>query len=323
MKWKRLLLAVASPSGIDTAVLSKAAHLASAFGAQLEIFHCVFDEGIPGPGRDDSIHVESDIRELVEARHRQLEAIADPLRAQKMRVQSSVRWDYPPHEGLVRQALRQKPDLLIAQSTRYGQAPLPLTYSDLKLIETCPCPLLLVRTAGSYEHVRLVAAVDPEHRHDKPAELDDAILESANTFSEALAGELLVFHARTPWADAARVMRKLELIPEPPDGKARAAYLERVEARVRSLAQRHGIDDSRVRVVDGYPAACLPPFARENSAGIVAMGAISRSLVERLLIGHTAERVLDALDCDVLTVKPAGFRSPVSRQSAYGVEPPP
>jgi universal stress protein E len=40
------------------------------------------------------------------------------------------------------------------------------------------------------------------------------------------------------------------------------------------------------------------------------MGAVSRSRLERLLIGNTAEHVLDELDCDVLIVKPPGFKSP-------------
>lgn len=45
------------------------------------------------------------------------------------------------------------------------------------------------------------------------------------------------------------------------------------------------------------------------------MGAVSRSALTRLFIGHTAERVIDTLACDVLIVKPAGFKSRVKRAS--------
>jgi hypothetical protein len=34
-----------------------------------------------------------------------------------------------------------------------------------------------------------------------------------------------------------------------------------------------------------------------------------------LLIGNTAERILDQLSCDVLVVKPGKFRNPVPRSS--------
>ena len=34
------------------------------------------------------------------------------------------------------------------------------------------------------------------------------------------------------------------------------------------------------------------------------MGAVSRSRMDRILIGNTAEKVLDKLECDVLVIKP-------------------
>jgi hypothetical protein len=45
------------------------------------------------------------------------------------------------------------------------------------------------------------------------------------------------------------------------------------------------------------------------------MGAISRSGYKRLLIGNTAERILDELTCDVLVIKPESFRSDIPRAS--------
>jgi hypothetical protein len=41
------------------------------------------------------------------------------------------------------------------------------------------------------------------------------------------------------------------------------------------------------------------------------MGSVARTGLKALLIGNSAERILDALDCDVLVVKPRGFRSKV------------
>jgi hypothetical protein len=43
------------------------------------------------------------------------------------------------------------------------------------------------------------------------------------------------------------------------------------------------------------------------------MGAISRSGLKRLLIGNTAERILNATQADVLVVKPRGFSSRIPR----------
>ena len=49
----------------------------------------------------------------------------------------------------------------------------------------------------------------------------------------------------------------------------------------------------------------------KHRASVVVMGAVSRSALTRLFIGHTAERVIDALKCDVLIVKPRRFKTRV------------
>jgi nucleotide-binding universal stress UspA family protein len=42
------------------------------------------------------------------------------------------------------------------------------------------------------------------------------------------------------------------------------------------------------------------------------MGTVARIGIPGLLIGNTAETILDQLDCSVLAVKPPGFVSPVA-----------
>lgn len=321
MSWNRVMFAVAAPGGAEASAMSKAVRLASALDAELELFYCVFDADIARPGRFGSHGVESDIREIVTQRHRQIERTAERLRAQKIPVRSSVRWDYPVYEGIVRHVLRHEPDLLIVQSTRKGAAArLILTHTDFKLIETCPCPLLLIKTARPYSDVTMIVAVDPVHARGKPAALDDAIVESAMNISEALSAKLLLFHARTPWKDIVRATPALRRIPDVAQPDAQSAYRESIDVRVRDLARRHGVPKSRTRETEGYVTELLPQLLRAEAADIVAMGAVSRSFLKRAVLGHTAERLLDALDCDVLIVKPPGFRSPVSRRSAHHVD---
>jgi universal stress protein E len=318
MRFDRIMFAVAAPGGTEAGVMSKVVSLTSALDAELELFNCVFDADIGRPGRFGSRGVEADIQEIVAQRHRQVENTAARLRAQGIRVRSSVRWDYPAYEGIVRQVLRRKPHLLIVESRRKGSAArLLLTQTDFKLIETCPCPLLLIKTARPYSTVCTIAALDPLQAHKKPAALDDAVLECASVVTQALSGKLLLFHARTPWEDIVRTTPSLRHIPEAEQPDAQSAYRESVDARVRQLALRHGLVKARTHVTDAYVAESLPQLVRAESAGIVAMGAVSRSYVNRVVIGHTAERLLDELDCDVLIAKPPGFRSPVRVRSAH------
>ena len=314
------MFAVAVPSGAEASVMSKVVCLTSALNAELELFNCVFDRDIARPGRFGSRGVQADIREIVAQRQRQIESTAERLRAQRIRVRSSVRWDHPAYEGVVRQVLRHKPDLLIVESRRKGTAARLLpTQTDFKLIENCPCPLLLIKTARPYSAVSTIAAVDPLHAHKKPAALDDAILDSATMVTQALSGKLLLFHARTPWEDIVRTTPSLRHIPEVEQPEAQSADRESVDRRVRELARRHGVLEERTRVTEADVTESLPQLARAESAELVAMGAVSRSYIKRAVIGHTAERLLNVLDCDVLIAKPPGFCSPVRVSSAHHV----
>ena len=50
-------------------------------------------------------------------------------------------------------------------------------------------------------------------------------------------------------------------------------------------------------------------IAQSLPADLVVMGAVSRSGLQRLFIGSTAEEVLDRLPCDVLIVKAEAIAS--------------
>jgi nucleotide-binding universal stress UspA family protein len=50
-------------------------------------------------------------------------------------------------------------------------------------------------------------------------------------------------------------------------------------------------------------------------ADIVVMGTVARTGISGLIIGNTAETILNQLTCSVLAVKPSGFKTPVTVDS--------
>lgn len=316
MSWSTVMFAVPSAHEIGAVEAQKVTRITAALDAQLELFHCASDaDTLPSgellPGKSPQ-----DIRQFVLDARRGLRRAAERFQAHGLHVRTSVRWDYPVHEGIVRQVLRHRPRLLIAKSSMRGRAErLFLSHTDWKLIETCPCPLLLLKTDRPYSQPLVIAAVDPGHAHDKPAALDEQILDSAGLMSTALEGKLVVFHASIPWDEATRIQPELRDLPEYRDEQIHGAYLAQVRTKVLELAERHDVAPAQVHVEDGHAAEALARFANRQRADIVAMGAVSRSRLRRALIGHTAERVLDVLHSDVLIVKPPGFRSRVRHQS--------
>jgi universal stress protein E len=311
MIWRRLMFAVASPGDLQSPVMDKIPRLTAAQDAELELFHCLFDPNVAQPARFGSHGVEQDIRDFVEQRHAQLAQHVERLRAQGLHVHASVRWDEPVYEGIVRQVLRLQPDLLIVQTSGHHER-WALGDNDYRIIESCPSPLLLLKTTRPYLDSRVIAAVDPSHERDEPAALDDAILEVASAFARPLTAKLWVFHARMPWRDAVRAQVTVHRRPD-----AEGAYCRDVGARVVKLARRHDLSEEQVEIVEGYASEKLPEFARHECADVVAVGTVPRSLLNRVLLGHNAQPLLDGLDCDLLIVKPPGWHAPLSAQSVH------
>jgi universal stress protein E len=85
------------------------------------------------------------------------------------------------------------------------------------------------------------------------------------------------------------------------------AERRRVAGLLAELAGQHGLPPDRVHVEQGSAVDVLPRAAETLAADIVVMGAVSRSRLQEVFLGSTAERVLDRLGCDVLVVKPGDF----------------
>lgn len=300
-----VVFAMASPDGICRSTLRKAARLAAGLDAEIELFYCAFDPAIIHAGQFHAQSPEEEIRGYMEQRQRELRVGVEDLRSTGVSVSARVEWENRPAEGIVREVLRRGAAFLVVESLS-GR-------TDASLIESCPCPLLLIRSLKPYpSHPRIVAAVDPMHAHAAPAALDDAILTAAADVSRALGGELHLFHARVPWAAVSDQARGPGWVPDVAKDEEQVGYEHDVQSRVAELASRHGISDLHTHLVDGDVIECLPCFSSADTANIVAIGALSRSLLQRILVGDATRKLLDQLDCDVLAVKPPGFRSPVT-----------
>ena len=295
-----VLYAITSPDGTSRVGLRKAARLAGALGAELELFCRAFDPALVHPGRPNLHTAEEDIRDYLERWRSQLWPVVKDLRAMGLAVHSNVEWHSHAAEAIIREVLRRRPAYVVVESRLPDQA-------ESRLIEMCPCPLLLIRNSRPYPaHPIVVAAVDPMHAHAKPAALDEAIVAAACEVAKALSGELHLFHARVPWATACHQARGPSWVPDVAKDENQVAYEHEVASRVAELANCHDVPCLRTHLVDGDITKSLPSFSHADAVDIVAMGALSRSLLERIVVGDTARRLLEGLECDVLIVKPPG-----------------
>lgn len=80
-----------------------------------------------------------------------------------------------------------------------------------------------------------------------------------------------------------------------------------VEAALRAtLAEEEAVADVHLHVGLGAPTSAITHAVERFDVDLVAMGTVSRGGLPGLVVGNTAERLLDRLDCSLLVVKPAG-----------------
>jgi universal stress protein E len=314
---RNILVAIKNPKSRSQPALHKAAQLASGCGARLTLFHA-----LSTPLYMDAYLLEGQSLQQVQKEWReralsQLEKLAAPLRESGLKVTVESVWDFPVYEAVIRRAQREQADLIVAErhATRH-LLPALLRFNDWELLRRSPVPVLLVKRGGRWHRPAVLAAIDPTHSFAKPSRLDGAILAAANLVSTSLAGKLHVAHA---WWGVG--VSGTGLSPVAPDMSAVIDQRARRAARTAFNAEIDQANLSRAKrhFVQGHPVDMIPRLARRQHAGIVVMGAISRSGLKRLVLGNVAEQVLDVLPCDVLVVKPAAFKARVSAR-ARGVQ---
>lgn len=305
------ILAVVDPTVQEQPAVEKAARLAKAFNARLQLFACETKESravryaahLQKGGNTDFI---AHIRAVVDA-------LAEPLRKRGIDVTVDIGRGDPLHARVIEHATHSGVDLLVKATHHHSLAKRTfMTNTDWHLIRGCTMPLLLTKEKPWASGPTIVAAVDPGHEHDKPIALDHRILEWAQGLRERLNGSVHALHAYLPAVLVAEAASGVPVTMSPFTPQMIEDERKLVLRDLEKLVAPYAIADANVKVELGVASEVLPRVAHELGADIVVMGAISRSGLKRVFIGSTAERVLEHLPCDVLVVKPPEFVATVS-----------
>lgn len=291
LRWKSLAVVIVDPFSRSQQAAMRAAAIAERCNARLTLLNVFMVPQPAAPGAQSTSR--RIIADAVRERRAALELIAGPLRERGVRVRTIVRWDYPIHEGILDLVRELAPDVLISESHRRSRlGRLLLANTDWELMRGCPCPLWLVRSSRQPRKLKALVAVDPRHTHAKPAQLDDRLLSAAQSLVRQFDGEVSVVHVCAAGTEDFDVVR----------------------AEVVQLAARHGVPARQCDIRIGDVARGVSSVAKGRSADVLVMGVVSRSLPDRAVIGSSAERVIDRIACDLLVVKPAGFRPEPARR---------
>ena len=269
----RSILVVIEPEHSESLALKRAKLIAGVTQAQLHLLVC------------DRKHDHSGMLGVLKA----------ALTEDGYSVTTEQAWNDSQHQTIVDVQQAEGCGLVVKQ--HFPDSPLKkalLTPQDWKLLRSCPTPVLLVKTADSWKDKVILAAIDvgnsdQEHRH-----LHNTIIDHGYDIATLAKARLHVISAHpSPMLSAADPTFQLS-------ETIQARYREQCKA----FQAEFDIDDDHLHIEEGPADVLIPFMVHKLQAAVTVIGTVARSGLSGALIGNTAEVVLDAVESDVLVLKP-------------------
>lgn len=189
--------------------------------------------------------------------------------------------------------------------------------TDMHLLRKCPRPVWLMRPTGKANYAKIMAAVDFDPWSADGADdiLNRSILELASSVALSDFAELHLVHVwdsmLSAWAgEIPYETVKLQIEAE------RVRYQSGLDYLASKL--RHWLGDEaynylspQLHLIRGNARDEIPALAARLDVNLLVMGTVARTGIKGLIIGNTAEVILNGIHCSVLVVKPDGFVSPL------------
>ncbi len=321
MKRFKNILLITTQNDINSPDIKRAVSLAGSNAANLTIADIV--PGLPPMQRQlsPSPGIESVLSGLAEKRLNELTLMAKEL-SEKMDITPLV-LQGTPYLEIIRVVMQQKFDLLIKISEPEESFTAKIFGStDFRLLRKCPCPVWLLKPDAliSFNSILVAVALETFDEDEDIDSLNKQILEMATSLALEESSELHIVHAFKIFGE--------NLLDLPMVG-----YIAGGEVREWMMSQRHDIEEQfnhvtellkkhlkdnnmeklnpQFHLVEGDAQEVIQRMIKENKVELVVMGTVARSNLTGLLMGNTAENILNRISCSVLTVKPSSFTSPV------------
>lgn len=320
----RKLLAVCAGAETDDRLLAAAAVLADRTGAHLVLFSVV---ETPPDARELARAANIDLsiamdRMVVERRAAVLESAGRVLGDGPATVEIQVGKAFI---EIIRHVIEGGFDFVLktAEPLR-GARRFVFASTDQHLLRKCPCPVWLRQPDAPPRVGKVLAAVDVDLEDaaepETLASLNAAVMQTAARLVPGKDAEIDVLHA---WdAPGEGLVRLWSNAPDA--GAAAEAYVATIHAgRAEEMQRLIGqVADSLEAAGGGRPAyrtvlargaarAVIAAQCGARRADVLVIGTVARTGLHGVIIGNTAEDILNSIDCSVVAVKPPGFETPL------------
>ena len=305
-KYKNILVII-DPTTNDQIALKRAIELAKHTHGKLTAFLSIFDFSY-----EMTTILSSDEREVmrntvIDDRKSWLEEIVAEHNPENLAIESRVVWHNRPFEAVINQVIDNKFDFVIKGTHQHDKLKSVIfTPTDWHILRKCPCPVLLVKEHNWPENGNILAAVNIGSDEEEHQSLNDIITTEANNVARMINANVHLVNSfpGTP------VNIAIE-IPEFDAQEYNDTMLKTHKSSMAKHADKFNVKHENTHVQEGLAEDVINEVASEIDAELVVLGTIGRTGFSAAIIGNTAEHVIDQLKCDVLALKPLGYKSPL------------
>lgn len=299
------ILVVIDPSVSEQKSLSRAVELAQKTNCAVTAFLTIYDFSYDMTTMLSSDERESMRNAVIKDRQLWLEDLVSPHK--DMQIEIKVVWHNRPFEAIIEQVQEHGHNLVVKATHQHDTLKSVIfTPTDWHILRKCPCPVLLVKDHDWPKDGNILTAINAGTSEEAHSTLNNKILYDANYVANLIEANIHIVNSYpgTP------VNIAIE-IPEFDPLEYNQTMKRHHQTSVSELAEKHGVNSNNTHVKEGLPEDVIPQVAKQIDAELVIIGTVGRTGISAALIGNTAEHVIDSLDCDVLALKPEGFKCPI------------
>jgi nucleotide-binding universal stress UspA family protein len=270
--------------------LAEAKEVAVKCGASVTLYHSTIHDEHWDPNEGHFVHTEPAVLESGI-----LQEIEEELNTAGLAV-NVVQDEEPAAISIIRQVHQNGYDLVVIGKRSHSEANFGRLGSvSRKLLRKCPCPVWAVKEGAKDILDHVIGATDFQACSEK-------ILNTT-------------FDIVKIWGATAHLVHAFQLdMATQMHGDPEAFVAEKKEEYTGVLtdkANAAGCENFTCHVAASSPTNMISQGVKHLEADLVVIGSVGREGLPGMLLGNTAERLLEHLDVSLLVVKPDSFVSPV------------
>jgi len=224
---------------------------------------------------------------------------------------------------VIHEVLREDHDLVVKCCANPSWIERIFGSNDMQLLRKCPCPVLMLRSEQVKPCINILATVDLADDDNSKAQgqLNQKVMEYSIAVSLVDSANL---HIGSIWNAYGEDHLRYSGFSHAPDDdidtyveKSKKEFTDKFDVFMHGSISKYGKEikqyiQPKTHLVKGEADKEIPLMIKEHAIDLVVLGTVSRTGIPGLIIGNTAESILEQVQCSVLAIKPDGFQTTVT-----------